>query len=210
MTKASTLKILALSDTHLEFPKVSDLPDANVLVHAGDWTDIGFRHSKAELQKLELFLTEARDRYPHVLALHGNHDLGFDNSWWLRWGVTPIDGITWQHPSGVSFHGVALTPAHHLPELLLEWQHMTIDENEEDTAWDFGFVDVVVSHGPPFGYCDLTTKGKRIGSRSAVSYIRQHQPRLFVCGHVHEAAGETNLRGTQIVNVANRVVLLKI
>ena len=72
MTKASTLKILALSDTHLEFPKVSDLPDANVLVHAGDWTDIGFRHSKAELQKLELFLTEAREA-PSRISVSINH-----------------------------------------------------------------------------------------------------------------------------------------
>jgi hypothetical protein len=42
---AVVMKILALSDTHLEFPTVADLPDADVVVHAGDWTDVGFRHS---------------------------------------------------------------------------------------------------------------------------------------------------------------------
>ena len=87
---------------------------------------------------------------------------------------------------------------------------MTIDEDEEDAAWDFERVDVVVSHGPPFGYLDMTVAGKRIGSRSAVSYIRTRQPQVFICGHVHEAASEARLRGTRILNVAGRVELLEV
>ena len=87
---------------------------------------------------------------------------------------------------------------------------MTISEDEEDAAWDFGPVDVVVSHGPPFGNLDLTDAGQRIGSRSAVSYILTRQPQVFVCGHIHEAAGEARLRETQIVNVAGRVALLEV
>ena len=204
------MRLLTLSDTHLEFPRISALPDADLLIHAGDWTEVGYRHTKLEFTRFETFLRDARARYPHVLALHGNHDLGFDNGRWAQWGVTPIDGLTWQHSSGLTVHGVALTPAHHLPELLLEWQHMTISEDEEDAAWDFERVDVVVSHGPPFGYLDLTTQGQRIGSRSAVSYIRTRQPQVFICGHVHEAAGEAQLRETRILNVAGRVELLEV
>ena len=204
------MKLLALSDTHLEFPRISDLPDAEIFIHAGDWTESGYRHSQLEFARFTTFLRDARAKYPHVLALHGNHDLGFDNHRWTQWGVTPIDRLTWRHESGLTVHGVALTPAHHLPELLLEWQHMTIDEDEEDAAWDFERVDVVVSHGPPFGYLDLTTRGERIGSRSAVSYIRTRQPQVFICGHVHEAAGEAQLRGTRILNVAGRVELLEV
>jgi uncharacterized protein len=196
------MKILALSDTHLEFPRVADLPEADVLVHAGDWTDVGFRHNGFEIRSFEQFLRDLREKYPTVLALHGNHDLGFDNGRWRDWDVTPIDSLTWTHPNGIRFHGVALTPAFHLPELLLEFKHMTIDQDEEDAAWDFEPVDVVVSHGPPFGYLDMTTRGKNVGSRAAASYIRRHQPRVFVCGHVHEAAGEAQLRDTQIINVA--------
>ena len=67
-----------------------------------------------------------------------------------------------------------------------------------------------VSHEPPFEYLDLTTGGQRIGSRSAVWYIRTLQPQIFICGHVHEAAGEAHLRQTQILNVAGRVELLEV
>ena len=60
------------------------------------------------------------------------------------------------------------------------------------------------------GYLDLMARGKRIGSRSAVSYIRTRQPQVFICGHVHESAGEARLRDTRMLNVAGRVELLEI
>ena len=56
----------------------------------------------------------------------------------------------------------------------------------------------------------LDHRGQWIGSRSAVSYTRTRQPQVFICGHVHEAAGEAQLRGTQILNVAGRVELLEV
>jgi Icc-related predicted phosphoesterase len=204
------MNVLITSDSHLEYPYLETLPEADIFIHAGDWTNLGYRHSKAEFALFEKFLSEAREKYPVVLALHGNHDLGFSNYLWTKWGVTPIDGITYQHSSGLTIHGVALTPAYDKPEMLLEWQFMTIDEAEEEAAWDFEAVDIVVSHGPPFGYLDLTHSGKRIGSREAVSYIRQKQPKLFICGHIHEAAGEAVLRETRIINTAGRWQLLEL
>jgi uncharacterized protein len=198
------MRLLIISDTHLEFPPLESMPNADIFIHAGDWTQIGYRHSKVEFALFEKFLSEVREKYPIVLALHGNHDLGFSNHLWMQWGVTPIDGVTYQHPSGLTVHGVALAPAFDKPELLLKWQFMTIDEAEEEAAWDFEYVDIVVSHGPPFGYVDLTHSGKRIGSREAISYIRQKQPKLFICGHVHEAAGEAVSRQTRIINTARR------
>jgi uncharacterized protein len=204
----TTLRILATSDTHLEFPNVATLPDADVFLHAGDWTNLGYRHSKAELEQFFAFLEAVKKRYPYVLALHGNHDLGFDNSRWAQWGVIGLDGKTWQHESGITFHGVALTPAYDKPEMLMMWQHMTIDQAEEKAAWEFEVVDVVVSHGPPYGYLDRTHGGKLLGSRYAVSYIREHQPKLFLCGHIHEAAGDAMLRQTRIINLAQKVRML--
>jgi uncharacterized protein len=204
------LKLLITADTHNKFPNLESLPKADIFIHAGDWTHLGYRHTAAEFKLLENFIAGIREKYPTVLALHGNHDLGFDNHRWNRWGVTPIDGVTWQHSSGITFHGVALTPAYDNPEMLLSWQHMTIDEDEEAAVWDFPYVDVVISHSPPFGYVDRTKSGKRIGSRYAVSYIREKQSKLFICGHVHEAAGEAVLRETRIINTAQRWQLLEL
>lgn len=204
------MNVFVLSDSHLEFPPLESLPDADIFIHAGDWTKLGYRHSKAEFALFENFLSATREKYPVVLALHGNHDLGFSNYLWTKWGVTPIDGLTYQHSSGLTIHGVALTPAYDRPEMLMSWQFMTIDHAEEAAAWDFEAVDIVVSHGPPFGYLDMTHTGKRAGSREAVAYIREKQPKYFICGHIHEAAGTAMLRQTQIINTAQRWQLLEL
>jgi hypothetical protein len=66
------VKILALSDTYLEFPDVANLPEADVLVHAGEWaemfrSDLEFSVTLAGLNSLkELF---KRERYEACSSL---------------------------------------------------------------------------------------------------------------------------------------------
>jgi uncharacterized protein len=204
------LKFLALSDTHLQFPQLANLPEADLLVHCGDWTNTGFARGEREVDLAVRWLTKAQQKYPTVLALHGNHDISVRNHHWEAWGAVGLDGRTWVHPSGVSFHGVALTTAYDMPELALTWDHMTINPTAEEYAWDFDYVDVVVAHGPPMGYLDLMKTGKNVGSRYALEYIQTRQPQLYLCGHIHEAAGEVMLGKSRLVNVAERWALLEV
>lgn len=203
-------QLLVLSDTHGQLPHIDELPEAEILIHCGDWTNSGFGYSSAEMREVEGWVAKARGKYPYVLALHGNHDVGVRNHHWERMGAIALDGNTWVHPSGLSFHGVALTPAYHWPEMAWQWDHMTFELEVEEAVWDFGRVDVIVAHGPPFGYLDRTERGINIGSRPALYYIRQHQPKLYLCGHVHEARGEARLRDTLIVNTAQAWQLLEV
>jgi len=202
------LRILTLSDTHTELPPVGALPEADMLVHCGDWTNGGF--AADEMGQVEEWVGAALKRYPFVLALYGNHDIGVRNHHWENLGVVPLDGNTWEHPSSLTFHGVALTTAYEMPELAQFWDHMTINPEAEAAMWAFEKVDVVVAHGPPYGHLDLTFEGKHVGSREALRYIRKHQPKLYVCGHIHEAAGEVRLGRTRVVNLARKVVLLQV
>ncbi|MDX2004531.1 MAG: metallophosphoesterase [Meiothermus sp.] len=204
------LKLIALSDTHLNFPDLADLPEADLLVHCGDWTNTGFARGVREMDLAALWLAQARQKYPTVLALHGNHDISVRNHHWAALGAVPLDGHTWFHPAGVSFHGVALTTAYDMPELALTWDHMTVNPAAEQYAWDFEPVDVVVAHGPPLGHLDKMVTGKNVGSSCALEYIERCQPRLYLCGHIHEAAGEVRLGRTRVVNVAERWVVLEV
>lgn len=202
------MRILALSDTHTELPPVDSLPDAEVLVHCGDWTNGGF--AAGEMGLVTDWVAAAQERYPYLLALHGNHDIGVRNHHWEGMGVIALDGNTWEHPAGLRFHGVALTTAYDLPALAQFWDYMTINPQAEVAVWDFEPVDVVVAHGPPYGYLDQMAQGQRVGSREALRYIRKHQPRLYLCGHIHEAAGEARIGRTKVVNLARRAVLLEV
>jgi len=46
---------------------------------------------------------------------------------------------------------------------------------------------VLVLHSPPKGYLD---GARSLGSRALLDAIERVQPRVAVCGHIHESAGE--------------------
>lgn len=62
--------------------------------------------------------------------------------------------------------------------------------------------DILVLHSPPKGLGDRTGSGLSIGSQVIHDAIARIQPRLAVCGHVHESWGVRGMIGaTQVVNL---------
>lgn len=64
------MKILHLSDTHNKHRQLTDLPDADVFVHCGDFTDNG---TEEEVLDFLNWLIELP--YPHKIFITGNHDI---------------------------------------------------------------------------------------------------------------------------------------
>ncbi len=69
---------------------------------------------------------------------------------------------------------------------------------------------IVLSHYPPEGAVDITDFGMHVGSKELRDLVEKYKPPLFVCGHIHEAAGIENIGKTIVVNVAMRNVLIEI
>jgi Icc-related predicted phosphoesterase len=62
-------------------------------------------------------------------------------------------------------------------------------------------VDILLSHTPPRSTpLDRTRRGSHVGSRTVRSWIARVRPRLFLCGHIHEAWGATTIDGVPCVN----------
>ena len=55
---------------------------------------------------------------------------------------------------------------------------------------------IYLSHGPPYDtYLDLTSRNEHVGIISLKTFIQQYNPRLVLCGHIHETVemtGKTN------------------
>lgn len=63
-------------------------------------------------------------------------------------------------------------------------------------------VDVLVTHSPPKGVGDVTSRGLSIGSTAIRAAIMSHQPRLAVCGHIHDSWGARGRIGvTEVANL---------
>lgn len=62
---------------------------------------------------------------------------------------------------------------------------------------------ILVCHNPPYGFVDKINSGKHVGSKILLEAIRKNQPKLVLCGHIHEAKGKAKIGKTNIYNLGS-------
>ncbi|WP_166831282.1 metallophosphoesterase family protein [Thalassoroseus pseudoceratinae] len=63
---------------------------------------------------------------------------------------------------------------------------------------------VLISHSPPFGVLDVSSRRQHLGSQAVRECIERTVPRLVVCGHIHASGGQTEVLGsTPVVNAGS-------
>ena len=209
------MRILAISDIHDNFEAFApdELPDADICVVAGDLTNYGIRRP-LQLSAALRWLVAMGQQIP-TLWIPGNHDIGVTpNTFSYQDDVTCLLNKTIT-VDGLTFHGVSMSPCYTLPELAEQWDYMTVDEAEEQAAYAFEAVDVVVSHSPPYRVLDsgawvLGRGNENYGSPALAEYIAHHAPRLVICGHVHEGRGHARIKTTNVYNVAESAQIIEI
>ncbi|CAL2042801.1 unnamed protein product [Caenorhabditis brenneri] len=201
------LKVVCISDTHEQLHNVT-VPDGDVLIHAGDFTNNGNRD---ELIKFN----EEMTRFPHKykLVVAGNHELGFDhdedqndrldadkgngtedgyelltNVTYLQDKAVVIDGIKF---FGSSYHPLRGFPFYRTraTELKRCWEKVPND------------TDVLITHTPPLGYLDQFGD-ERWGCKDLLEKVEQVKPAYHIFGHVHERHGCQSNGDTYFINAA--------
>ena len=62
--------------------------------------------------------------------------------------------------------------------------------------------DILVLHSPPLGAVDRTSGGLSVGSAAILAAIERVQPKLALCGHIHDSWGQSAMVGrTKVVNL---------
>ena len=62
--------------------------------------------------------------------------------------------------------------------------------------------DILVTHSPPKGVVDATSNGMSVGSESIREAIERIQPKLALCGHIHDSWARSGQIGkTQVCNL---------
>lgn len=189
------MKLIAISDTHGEH-KTLEIPDGDVLIHAGDLT----RHGTLEdVREFNDFLGTLP--HPNKIVIAGNHDFCFEND---RKACQEIltNCIYLQDQEviidGVKFYGSPWQPwfydwAFNLergPEIRAKW-----DLIPEDT-------DVLITHGPPYEIGDLTTRNEHTGCQDLLEVVEKIKPTVHIFGHIHEGYGITSNETTTFLNAS--------
>lgn len=179
------MRIVCISDTHGLHDWV-DVPEGDVLVHAGDMTPRGRRDEVAAFGDWLRGLPHA-----HKVVIAGNHDFLFESAPDEAAGLIAGEGIHYLLDASVTiggrvfhgspwqpwFHGWAFNLERGAP-LAMKWAAIP------------GETDVLVTHGPPHGVLDVVAHGGRsVGCEALTERLRQLDVSLHVFGHIHEAYG---------------------
>lgn len=201
------MKIACISDTHGSHKALTGfMPDADVLVHAGDLTSNGKRSQWIEAVQ---WLESQLDRYEHVVCIAGNHDfiaeafMKENAEDKMRAGMFSKPNFHYLRDSGVTidgkhFYGSPWTPR------FFDWAFNADRGLVIKQYWDKipAYTNVLVTHGPPYRVLDWVGT-ERVGCEDLREAIDRVKPQVNIFGHIHCAHGEANgQNGTKFINAS--------
>lgn len=180
------MRILHLSDTHGCHRRISDLPEADVLAHSGDFCMVGSE------QEVFDFLNWFCDLpYRHKIFICGNHDVCLygadidgldDNVHYLCNSGIEIDGL--------KFYGVPMF----MGDCISDRQSRNYAKIPSDT-------DILITHSPAYGILDLDDN-INYGSEEILDRLTALNLKAHLFGHIHAQHGMKSLNGTIFSNGA--------
>ena len=189
------MKLLLFSDLHCSVRAARRLvklaEEADIIIGAGDF-GVTRRRIEDTIKILQVIdkpailvpgnaesdteLTKACRSWPSAHVLHGT-------------SVT-IDGITFFGLGG----GIPVTP-------FGAWSFDLTEEKAAKMLEACPKSCVLVTHSPPKGAVDISSRGGSLGSVAIRNIIEEKTPQLVVCGHIHDSAGQYAYIGdTPVIN----------
>ena len=171
------MKILQISDTHNQHRQLTHLPEADVIVHCGDFADKGTEEEVLDFLNWFIGLP-----YPYKLFVTGNHDL-------CLWDAQNIGDL----PDNVYFlqdRGVTIE--------VVKFFGIAYDHSESLIPEG---TDVVITHEPPITILDESA-GRNWGNIPLLNRIKEVKPRYHLFGHVHDGYGITKQNGIIFSNAS--------
>lgn len=201
------LKVVCISDTHEQLHNVT-VPDGDVLIHAGDFTNNGKRE---ELIKFN----EEMTRFPHKykLVVAGNHELGFDHDenqsdrqdqdkgLGTEDGYNLLTNVTYLQDKEVVIDGIKFFGSSYHPLRGFPFYRTRASELKECWRAVPNDTDVLITHTPPLGYLDQFGE-ERWGCRDLLQTVERIKPAYHIFGHVHERHGCLFNGNTYFINAA--------
>jgi Icc-related predicted phosphoesterase len=197
------MKICAASDLHGILPII---PTCDLLLLGGDLCPLANHEIEFQAQWLDTTFRAWLQGVParHIVGVCGNHDFVFEQ---LPEAVPRDLRWTYLQDSGCEIEGFRVWGTPWQP-WFFDW---AFNLYEDDLAEKWAMIpedtDLLVLHGPPFGYGDAVERRsgeiEHTGSPSLLARIRAIRPQLAIFGHIHEGRGEYRDGETILANVSH-------
>ena len=203
------MRITVISDTHTKHHQLTnDLIGGDLIIHAGDISSMGY------FEEIKDFCNwyESLNQYDASVFIAGNHDWGFqDNKVQINSLVDSYEWISYLEDSKLTFVNKEATEmcsiwgspwqpefynwAFNLPrngwELQEKWMRIPSD------------IDILVTHGPPYGILDVSSYGNvNAGCEVLLEAVKVKKPKIHIFGHIHSGFGYQYIDGTHYINAS--------
>ncbi len=191
------MNIVVISDTHGRHEELGRLA-GDVLIHCGDFESIFSRNSVSVYQIDDWF---GRQSFERIYCIGGNHDFRLVQE--VAEGRAPFRNAIWLHERSDVFRGVTFYGASWVP--MLHGFAFFADDEFLERAWSRipEDVDVLITHTPPLGVLDVSSRGKSLGCRFLAERLKDLSPALHCFGHVHNSRGATTIGATTFMNATS-------
>ena len=176
---------------------------ADILIHAGDFTMNGGEREISEFNNYLGTLTDIK----HKIVIAGNHEPTFDKKFASNEEILKNRGLltnciylqdNWVELFGLKIYGSPWQPRHAGNGFQAKRSQMgdIWKKIPDDT-------DILVTHGPAYGFGDLCGVDKHVGCSSLYENISLRvKPHYHVFGHIHEGYGMWTNGETTFINAA--------
>ncbi len=196
-------KVTLISDTHTKHTQITkDLPGGDILIHAGDFMSSGYNPMEAVM--FFQWFNEI-DNYDNKVLIAGNHDRYMqDESEEARRLITdfyPTIQYLEDEILTTRYHGNGKEPDYDVNIYGSPWQpefydwafNLPRNGEEMKARWDAipNNTDILITHGPPFGFLDIPGHGTphNVGCELLRLRIDELRPKIHVFGHIHGSYG---------------------
>jgi Icc-related predicted phosphoesterase len=191
------MKITFISDSHHQHGELQ-LKSGDILVHCGDICNRG-----TEMEVLRFINWFREQPFKYKIFIAGNHDWFLENleNDYLE-KILPKD-IIYLNDSGICIDGINFWGSPIQPTFF-DWAFNRNRGIAINKHWQLipKNTDILITHGPPFGVLDQTLDGKNVGCEDLMLKINKIKPRIHAFGHIHEAYGIVEKKGTTFINAS--------
>lgn len=191
------MKIICISDTHNKHDDI-EIPDGDIIVHAGDFTEAGTKGETVRFLKwfsalphfykilvpgnhdfyIEKHINDLETIIPHNIHLLINSGVNIKNVKFWGSPYTPGDG-TWAFNEKLGTN------------ILRHWEKIP------------GDTDFLITHSPPYGILDELDNKRHIGCEKLTKTISKIALPHHIFGHAHNNYGVVRTQSTIFLNASS-------
>jgi len=191
------MNVTLISDTHTKHRYCeADLPGGDLLIHAGDFMNGGY-HKREATEFFDWF--SSIKGYDKKVFIAGNHDRIIENDpTWSLLTIADYSNIIYLQDEGFALYDMDEDSSTRIygspwqPDFNMWAFNLPRNGEEMKQHWDAipEDTDILITHGPPFGYLDIPGgQSIRVGCEMLRYRVDELKPKIHVFGHVHGGYG---------------------